>query len=233
LRSNASSRGWREVLTSLDLKVIADGFRALGIDGKTCKSLPEAKALAQELVTTRDKPFERMKLAVAFLNAPREVHRRILERWSAVGYPPISDYAPYAAHVLTVEVFFQIALAANLISSQRPSNRVDVAYLFYLPLCMVFISWDGLHQRCAPLFLREDQDFIWSPDPKSELQRLDRHFAVLPETTKEKGIMIRPLPTGRRRVPNGSPVGSPSPAMAAGSTEREGHGACEEREVGC
>lgn len=99
------------------------------------------------------------------------------------------DYAPYAAHVLTVEVFFQIALAANLISSQRPSNRVDVAYLFYLPLCMVFISWDGLHQRCAPLFLREDQDFIWGPDLKSELQRLDCHFAALPETTKEKGIM--------------------------------------------
>jgi len=123
------------------------------------------------------------------LNAPREVHRPILERWSSAGYPPLIDYAPYAAHVLTVEVFFQIALAAHLISSERPSNRVDVAYLFYLPLCMVFISSDGLHQRCAPLFLREDQDFVWGPDLKSELRRLDRHFAALPEATKEKGIM--------------------------------------------
>jgi len=183
------ARVWREGLTTLDLEAIAEGCRALGIDGKSCKSLEEAKALAHALVSARDKPFDRMKLAITFLNAPREVHRPILERWSSAGYPPLTDYAPYAAHVLTVEVFFQIALAAHLISSERPSNRIDVAYLFYLPLCMVFISSDGLHQRCASLFLREDQDFVWGPALKSELRRLDRHFAALPEATKEKGIM--------------------------------------------
>ncbi len=183
------ARVWRKGLTTLDLEAIAGGFRALGIDGKTCKSLQEAQALAQELVSTREKPFDRMKMAITFLNAPREVHRPILERWSYAGYPALTDYAPYAAHVLTVEVFFQIALAAHLISSERPSNRIDVAYLFYLPFAMVFISWDGLHQRCAPLFLRRDQDFVWGPDLKSELRHVNRHYDELPETTKQKGIM--------------------------------------------
>lgn len=183
------ARLWRDNLTSLDLSTVAEVFRALGIDGKSCKSLSEAKSLAQRLVKAHDKAFECMKLAVAFLNAPREMHRPIFERWSVGGYRPLSDYAPYAAHVLTVEIFFQIALAANLISSQRPSNRVDIAYLFYLPLCMVFISCDRIHQRSAPLFLRPEQDFVWGPDLKAELRRLDQHYAALPEETREQGIM--------------------------------------------
>ncbi len=161
----------------------------LGIDGKKCRSLAEAKALADRLVKERDKPFDRMKLALVFLNTPREMYTPVLRRWSVAGYPPLCGYAPYAAHVFTVEVFFQIALAANLISTERPSNRVDVAYLFYLPFCHVFVSSDRLHQRCAPAFLREDQDFLWGPDIKSELQRMNGHFDDLPDETKEKGIM--------------------------------------------
>jgi hypothetical protein len=183
------ARVWREGLTQLDLTEVAGRFRALGIDGKNCKSLAEAKLLADSLVKERDKPFDRMKLALVFLNTAPEMDRRILQRWSVAGYPPICDYAPYAAHVVTVEVFFQIALAANLISSDRPSNRVDIAYLFYLPFCMLFVSSDRLHQRCAPVFLREDQDFVWGPDLKAEFHRVNVHFAAFPDETKEKGVM--------------------------------------------
>jgi hypothetical protein len=183
------ARAWRQSLSQLDLKAVGHGFRVLGIDGKTCKSLDDARALAHAIVSGRDKPFERMKLAITFLDAPRSTHQPILKRWSTAGYPSLHQYAPYAAYVLDVEIFFQIAIAASLISSQRPSNRVDVAYLFYLPFCMVFASSDGLHRRCAPLFLRQDQDFLWGPDLKSELKRVNEHFASLPESIKEKGIM--------------------------------------------
>ena len=61
----------------LDLTGIAESFRALGIDGKTCKSLEEAKAIAHALVSARDNPFDRMKLAITFFNVPREIHRPI------------------------------------------------------------------------------------------------------------------------------------------------------------
>jgi len=105
------------------------------------------------------------------------------------GYPPLSDYAPYAAHVLEVEVFFQIALGANLISAERASNRVDIAYLFYLPFCMVFISSDRLHQRCTPHFLRSDQEFVWGEDLKADLRRLNDRYATLSAEVKEQGII--------------------------------------------
>ncbi|MEE8428488.1 MAG: hypothetical protein V3S33_03185, partial [Gammaproteobacteria bacterium] len=60
-----------------------------------------------------------MKLAIFFLNIHPQYHQEILQRWSIANYPPLAKYAPYVAHVLTVELFFQIALAANLISTDR------------------------------------------------------------------------------------------------------------------
>jgi len=183
------AQAWRKTLSTLDLDEIAEIFRALGIDGKSCKTLEAAKTIADNVVIRRDKPFERMKLALVFLNIPTELHRPILERWSLSNYLPLADYAPYVAHVLTVEIFFQIALAAQLIASERSSNCIDIAYLFYLPFCMMFVSFDKLHRRCAPLFLRPTQQFVWGNDLKSELSRLNIHYAGLPESIKEKGVM--------------------------------------------
>ena len=183
------AHGWREALQTLDLKELASNFRTLGVDGRSCKTLEEAKALAVSIVSGRDKPFDRMKLAILFLHIPRELHREILERWSIVNYPPLIEYAPYVAHVLTIELFFQIALAANLISSERPSNRTDIAYLFYLPFCMAFLSSDKLHRRCAPLFLRHDQQFIWGPELKDDLTKINSLYLSLSEAERERGVM--------------------------------------------
>ncbi len=112
-----------------------------------------------------------------------------MERWLKSELPFLSSFAPYAAHVLTIEIFFRISLEASQISSDRPSNRLDIAYLYYLPFCQVFVSWDKLHRRCAPLFLRENQTFIWGPELESALSALDQHYSALPESEKEKGVM--------------------------------------------
>jgi hypothetical protein len=68
-----------------------------------------------------------------------------------------------------VDLFFYLSLDAGLISSQRPSNRVDVAYLHCLPFCMIFTSGDRLHEKITPFFLREDQEFLWAPKLNEDL----------------------------------------------------------------
>ena len=180
---------WRSALSNLDLLAIAAGIRAIVIGAEKCKSLDQAKSMADTIVCTKERPVDLLKLAVLFLGIPSQFERTILEKWSVAGYPPLSVYAPFAAHVLTVEFFFQIALGAHLISTERPSNRVDIAYLFYFPFCMVFVSSDKLHRRCAPLFLRSNQDFVWGEDLKADLKQLNDHYLKLPESEKEKGIM--------------------------------------------
>lgn len=183
------AQAWRSALSNLDPLAVAAGIRSMAIGADACKSLEQARGLADTIVQTKERPMDVLKLALLFLGIPIRFEQTIIEKWSAAGYPPLSVYAPFAAYVLTVEIFFQIALGAQLISAERPSNRVDVAYLFYLPFCMVFVSADKLHRRCAPLFLRPDQDFIWGEDLKADLKKLNEHYLKLPESEKEKGIM--------------------------------------------
>lgn len=183
------AKAWRAVLSNLDLNESAKYFRALGIDQRSCRSLNQAKALAKRLVTVEYIPIELMKLMLWFLGIQWESNVQIFQGWRRASFPPLSSYAPYAAHVLTVELFFRIALASHLISTERPSNRIDIAYLFYLPFCMLFVSSDRLHRRCTPAFLRNDQEFVWGPELKTDLAKLNQHYAKLPNSTKAKGIM--------------------------------------------
>lgn len=183
------ARAWRSSLTDLDLYAVPAGLRAMGVDARSCKSLEEAKSMAESIVGIRDRPVDLLKLAALFIGIPDGLEREILGKWGAAGNPPLPLYAPYAAHVLTVELFFQIALSAGHIAVERPSNRIDIAYLFYLPFCMVFISFDRLHRRCSQLFLRSDQEFVWGGDLKEDLKRLNGHYLSRPESEREAGIM--------------------------------------------
>ena len=180
---------WRNALDGLDLDAMANTFRRLGVSGQTCHSLNDAKQMAQTLVASEEYPFDLMELLARFMNFPDSYSEPILHRWKLANYRPLPTYAPYSAYLLTVEVFFRIALAAKLIATERPSNRVDIAYLYYLPYCMVFVSTDRLHKRCAPLFLRPDQTFIWGQDLKADLSSINAHyFETATPATIEQGI---------------------------------------------
>jgi hypothetical protein len=182
------ARGWREQLNAIDLKALIPQFQSIGIDARTCKSLEQAHAGAASLVATRGKHFQIAQLLGLFAGISRMLEHDILERWSIAGYRPLTEHAPYAAHVLSVELFFQIALASGHIGSARPSNRVDIGYLNYLPFCQLFVSSDRLHERCAPLFLRDNQRFVWGPELKQDLGRIDAHFKTFPEAERDRGI---------------------------------------------
>jgi hypothetical protein len=128
-------------------------------------------------------------LAFAVLGIPPEGQLWIFRRWLEFGTTSLEKFAPYAAHVVKVDLFFHLALSADLISRDRPSNRADIAYLYYLPFCMVFTSGDNLHERTVPRFLIEKQSFVRGQDLKADLRRLDDHYIQLPEEVRRQGIM--------------------------------------------
>jgi hypothetical protein len=179
---------WRQQLGALDLNAIAKELRSLGIDGKSCKSLDQARDMVRLMVTGTTLPMARLKLATLFLQVPEQTHGDIIRRWSESGAKTIEQFAPYASFVLTIELFFHVALAANLIDAGRVSNRTDISYLCYLPFSNVFVSSDNLHRRCAHLFMRPDQELIWGYDLKAGLSATNAHFMKLPEEERDKGI---------------------------------------------
>lgn len=180
------AKAWRAILRSLNFEAFLPIFGAIGIQPK-CYSLEEAKLVAESIVRSKDNQKELFFLTFKLLFIPEEICVQALKRWIDKGSPPLRDFAPYVAHVLTVEIFFYIAINSNLIS-KKINSKTDFAYLFYLPFCMVFVSSDNLHRRCAPFFLRDDQEFVWGPDLKIDLEKIDEFFDALPDIEKEKGL---------------------------------------------
>lgn len=180
---------WRANLESYDLRRITDEFRKFGISGRSYESLQEAKSIADAFVNKSNKTLEMLEFVFVDLNVSQRNRDLIMRRWLASQLSPLSSFAPYAAYFLSVRVFFQISLEASQISSDRRSNLLDIAYLYYLPFCEVFVSSDKLHFRCAPLFLRENQSFIRGAELKHALSELDEYYSVWPESEKKKGVM--------------------------------------------
>ena len=186
-RQNAAL--WRKQITELDLDSVQQLLKRLKVDADKCKTLGDAVFLANQVVSSQDRSIDKMHLALVFLDIDPYLHREIHERWSNSSYKPITAYAPFVAHVLTIELFFQIAIASNLISRDRPSNRMDIAYFFYLPFCKIFTSTDKLHRKCAKVLLHSTQCFVWGNDLKSDLANLNRHYFSYPDRIREQGIM--------------------------------------------
>jgi hypothetical protein len=164
-------------------------LRSLGADKIKPRNLDEARAMSEQMVRGDGRRYKTIEAAFKMFEVAPELQSRVLERWKEAGRQALDEFAPYAAYNLKVDLFFYLSLQASLISSQRASNRVDIAYLYYLPFCMIFTSGDRLHERITPLFLREDQEFLWAPKLKEDLARLDAHYNTLPESTKLQGIV--------------------------------------------
>jgi hypothetical protein len=194
----ASAKRWREELRTLDLKDVARQAHNYGLDLTACKTIEHAKEFAQRVI--RDlSSANQLALAIDKFRISNPERDEILRNWESAARPPLATYAPYAFFVLTIEIFFEIALATGKISADRPSNINDLAYLFYLPFCMVFLSTDRLHRTCAPLFMRPDQQFLWGADVKADLGANNVALMRLPEADRKRGLIALnppPLPDG-------------------------------------
>ncbi len=180
------AKTWRAGLTAVDTVTVAAGLKAMGVDAQACRTVQQAKTLADGFVAANTMPYDRIKLAVMALGLPPESEPYIAREWERTGFLPLFQCAPYAAHVTTVELFFQIALQANLVT---PHDRQDISYLSYLPFSFLFVSSDKLHFHCAPPFLRSDQNFVWGPELKADLAKIVEQYKGLPEEEQEKGMM--------------------------------------------
>jgi hypothetical protein len=190
------ARTWRTTLNSVDLARIAAGMRAMGITPGTCRSLEDAKAIVDRFLE-RDgaAAVDQLNLALGLFEIPPEYDFRLFGRWATQGRASLRRFAPYAAHVVAVELFFRITLGAALIGAADTNNRTDIGYLFYTPFCHFFVSSDNLHRRCAKHFLRTDQSFVWGHDLKADLNRLMNVYTGRPEEEKEQGLMrLAPTP---------------------------------------
>ncbi len=184
-RSNA--RAWRRALSNLDFERMYDLFRPFFPLGKP-KTLLDVKKFVDFHLDGPDQ--ERVLLfGLTLVGIPPESFEMVVKRWKSAGKPRIREFAPYFSHVFAVDMFFYLAIAADVIGRGRASHKIDLAYLYYLPFCMVFTSNDKLHADIAPLFLRDHQSFVPGRELKADLGKLDSHFDALSDAIKSRGVM--------------------------------------------
>ena len=181
------AKQWREGLSNINLDGIYSQYQTSFAGRPKPKTLGEVKAMVDKVI---DGPEQEQVLVtgLASIGVAPKFLEEIIARWRVAGQPPIRQFAPYFTYVLSVDLFFMFGIGSDLIGRGRPSHKIDVAYLYYLPFCMVFTSNDKLHKALVPIFLRSNQSFISGEELKSDLKKLDAHFDAIPPEAKERGV---------------------------------------------
>jgi hypothetical protein len=79
----------------------------------------------------------------------------------------VIEFAPFAASVLRLFLAFVCGLAKGFIGP-RPTNYIDLQYLYYSPFCMVFVSNDKFHREMWGA-TSGVHSFVWGKDLKDDL----------------------------------------------------------------
>lgn len=183
------AKKWREGLRAINLEAIYSQYQSSFAGRPKPKTLEEAKVMADKIIDSPDQE-QILLMGLSYLGATPKFQEEIVVRWYKEGRPSIRKFAPYFAHVITVDLVFQLGIGADLIGRGRPSHRVDISYLYYLPFCMVFSSNDKLHKALAPLFLRANQSFVIGEELKEDFKKLDALYDALPPETKARGVYV-------------------------------------------
>jgi hypothetical protein len=128
-RRYASS--WRAGLLQISFKKKIDAAKWLLPSDHSIKDLASVKALVDQFVQRDDR--EAITFATRFLGVSDEYVATIDQRHESSGRPPVNEFCPYAAFVLSVDLVFCLGLATGSILSQRKTNLIDLTYLYYLP----------------------------------------------------------------------------------------------------
>lgn len=182
------ARKWRIFLNNVNFSDWISYLNDKGITPKSCTSFDQANEIVNKLIYSYYNKDSVMQLALNIFIIPREIQEKIYLRWNLLNNPPLHEYAPYANYVLKLELFYYVLIASNLEPPNKISSKMDIAYLYYLPFCMTFISSDKFHEKCIKYFLRDNQRFIWGQDLKNDLKNLNKYYDELPDFEKNEGI---------------------------------------------
>lgn len=117
---------------------------------------------------------------------------QIFGRWNQEGKPLLKDFAPFAFHCLKVDTLFLWGLTSGLIGT-RPTNRVDLEYLYYLPFGNIFTSNDNVHKKLVPLLLQNYQKFVIGTELKDDLKRIVAFLDNLEIEERQKFKTVPPI----------------------------------------
>jgi hypothetical protein len=174
---------WRETIRQTNLTPIKDIVSKERL--AAFKSPDEILNFIDESLASND--YRLLFSALDYFEIPSVNRQAIISRYVMQGGQSFSEFAPYCAHILRVDMFFNLLVAKGFASADRPTNKVDFSYFYYLPFSHFFTSQDRLHKQFAPMLIMEDQKFIPYEDLKADMDALNTYYIGLPDNVRSLG----------------------------------------------
>lgn len=172
---------WREVTTQKDiLENLQQQLKKGDAGSPPLKSLQEVKNYVDQIMADPQNQTGILKFCIAEFGISAESAAVIFARWEQQPEKKFSSFAPYAFYCCLVKLFFYIGLKNHLIGT-RPTNHVDLQYLYYLPFCLIFSSNDKFHKSVIELLVGERHTFISGDQLKKGLQEAIGYRSTLSE----------------------------------------------------
>jgi len=178
---------WRKDLDTTDYGSIFAIVKNIIPTSRRLTTLELVKTYVDEFVAGSDEKILYLMFQLFGINSNR--YQSFVDAYRQSGARNIAELAPYATYVLRVDLFFYVSMIKGLISSDRASNKLDIAYLYYLPFCQVFTSADKLHAKTAPLFCEQGQIFMPGKELKDACKEMDEYYSQFQAEIEECGLM--------------------------------------------
>lgn len=184
---------WRNGIDQIDLDRVAALWK--GFSSRYFSETKNQNELISALEVFLKDPAPRVQLEILNmildLVKASSMDRRVARALMNAGeMRSVLEFAPYAVSMLRLFLAFACDLAKGFIGP-RPTNYIDLQYLYYSPFCMVFVSNDKFHREMWPATSGVNS-FVWGQDLKDDLRK---RIAVRKETeqptaddTKEEKI---------------------------------------------
>lgn len=180
------AKRWRKLTDEIDLDELIRNLKTNSFFQKKLRSLDEAAEYLNSFLT-KTNGKELLEIAIKDFAIEPEFASEIFHRWESNGFKSFKKFSPFGFFCLKTVTMFYLSLVNELIT-QRPTNRVDLDYIFYLPFCNVFVSNDKFHRRIVPRVHLDYTDFVRGDKLKEDLNRIIDFL----ETNKKSAYKKRP-----------------------------------------
>ncbi len=166
----ANSASWRDRTTNADLLAQAKALLGAFPFLNNLKSMDEVNAFVEKFIAD-----EQQQEAILMGAIKKYVHHEaekynVVQRWFATGRPMLSDFAPYTLYCVKVEMLFQLGILNEHIGN-RPTNRLDLQYLYYLPFCDLFCANDKFFDTMIPYLVKTPDQYVKGSILKEDLKQ--------------------------------------------------------------
>jgi hypothetical protein len=161
---------WRSQSADINLGEISESWTEF-----CAKYLPGVKNTADviagidDVISRPEAQNNLLNMIYHFTEAPTAARRLSMALAIAGLLPRIKPWAPFCVSVARLCMVLCCCTALKFVT-QRPTNVLDLQYLFYAPFGMVFVSHDKLQRDLWPATTTQ-ASFVWGDELKADLKR--------------------------------------------------------------